>query len=238
MDAENYHKLLEDKFLTYAELSKIPVIDNHEPMVCVGPAYGISILSIDDEMMKYTGKDIFVRKSVAVKLREAQYVLDTLMPNGKLQLVYGYRHLDIQKKMFEQIRNKLLNAGPYDDEEQIRELVHFSVAVPDVAGHPTGGAVDVRTLRDGLKLDMGTEVDDFSKTSYVHSPFISRSAWHNRQILRICMTTVGFAPCDAEWWHFSYGDREWAKYYDCTHAIYDQLAFQVDNNPQTLRIIR
>jgi D-alanyl-D-alanine dipeptidase len=33
----------------------------------------------------------------------------------------------------------------------------------------------------------------------------------------------GLAPFDGEWWHFSYGDREWAKYYEEeAAAIYDQ----------------
>ncbi|MDR3125675.1 MAG: hypothetical protein LBU20_01195 [Candidatus Nomurabacteria bacterium] len=27
------------------------------------------------------------------------------------------------------------------------------------------------------------------------------------------MMSQGFAPYDGEWWHFSYGDREWAAWY-------------------------
>jgi len=57
-------------------------------------------------------------------------------------------------------------------------------------------------------------------------PRISKDAWHNRQILRLWMMTAGFVPYDGEWWHFSYGDREWAKYYGMPNAIYNQIAFQ------------
>ncbi|QQR69366.1 MAG: hypothetical protein IPI58_01405 [Alphaproteobacteria bacterium] len=45
------------------------------------------------------------------------------------------------------------------------------------------------------------------------------------------MTSVGFAPFDGEWWHFSYGDREWAKYYGRSHAIYSQIAFSSTPSP-------
>lgn len=33
-----------------------------------------------------------------------------------------------------------------------------------------------------------------------------------------------FTPFDGEYWHFSYGDRERAFYYDQPHAIYDQVS--------------
>ena len=32
-----------------------------------------------------------------------------------------------------------------------------------------------------------------------------------------------FAPYDGEWWHFSYGDREWAFYYKKEKALYKQV---------------
>jgi D-alanyl-D-alanine dipeptidase len=37
------------------------------------------------------------------------------------------------------------------------------------------------------------------------------------------MTSVGFAPFDGEWWHFSYGDREWAYFYKKKNALYGQI---------------
>jgi zinc D-Ala-D-Ala dipeptidase len=230
MDAEPYEKLLEEKFLTYAELSKVIVKENCEPMVRIGPECGVGVFCFDVRMRQYTGSDIYVRKSVAQKLKNAQAVLETLMPSSKLEVVYGYRHLDIQRTTFDDIRKKLINEAPSLDENAINERVHFFIAVPEVAGHPTGGAVDIRILCNGEKVDMGTEAHDFAKSSYVHHPIISKIAWHNRQILRTCMTTVGFAPFDAEWWHFSYGDREWAKYYNQPYAVYDQISFQAGNN--------
>ena len=42
-------------------------------------------------------------------------------------------------------------------------------------------------------------------------------------ILRKIMLEVGFAPYDGEWWHFSYGDREWAYYYKKYKYLYPQV---------------
>jgi D-alanyl-D-alanine dipeptidase len=61
------------------------------------------------------------------------------------------------------------------------------------------------------------------KTTFTFSPFIGKEAWNNRQLLRYVMLSAGFAPFDGEWWHFSYGDREWAFYYKKPYAIYNQL---------------
>ena len=42
-------------------------------------------------------------------------------------------------------------------------------------------------------------------------------------MLREYMIKEGFAPYDGEWWHFSYGDKEWAFYYDKEKALYNQV---------------
>ena len=227
MDEASYLKLLEDKFLTYRELSSVVVKDNGEPMVDIGSEKPVRIFSIDERMKQYTGKTIFVRKSLIQRLRAAQDTLESLLPDCTLEVVYGYRHLSIQLEAYEKIKKKLSSEERYATEAELKEQVHHFIAVPEVAGHPTGGAVDIRITDAAEKpLDMGTNVHDFVKNSYVHSPFISKTAWHNRQLLRLCMTTAGFAPYDGEWWHFSYGDREWAKYYGKPRAIYDQIVFQ------------
>jgi D-alanyl-D-alanine dipeptidase len=43
-------------------------------------------------------------------------------------------------------------------------------------------------------------------------------------LLRSVMLQAGFAPFDGEWWHFSYGDREWAYYYKKKYALYSQVS--------------
>ncbi|MDG9793800.1 M15 family metallopeptidase, partial [Brucella anthropi] len=142
------------------------------------------------------------------------------------EVVYGYRHLDIQTKKFEAEKARVLAGSPTLSGIELLETIHRFIAVPEVAGHPTGGAVDVRIVdENGRALDMGTALMDFSPDTYVSSPFISREAWQNRQLLRACMVKSGFAPFEGEWWHFSYGDREWARYYCKPSALFTQIRF-------------
>ena len=37
------------------------------------------------------------------------------------------------------------------------------------------------------------------------------------------MVAEGFAPFDGEWWHFSYGDREWAAFYGLSQTLYAHI---------------
>jgi len=104
---------------------------------------------------------------------------------------------------------------------------HKDIATPEVAGHPTGGAVDLQIIRDGRPLDFGSRIWEFQPDSFTFSPFMNKEGWKNRQLLRSAMINVGFAPFDGEWWHFSYGDKEWAKYYDKPAAMYEQVNFNV-----------
>lgn len=63
------------------------------------------------------------------------------------------------------------------------------------------------------------------KDTFAFSPYISATAKQNRLMLRKLMMDTGFAPFDVEWWHYSYGDKEWAKYYAKPVAIYEQIEF-------------
>ena len=75
---------------------------------------------------------------------------------------------------------------------------------------------------------MGTSIADFSQGEKILTfyPWITPKVRQNRLLLRRLLTKQGFAPFDGEWWHFSYGDREWAKYYEKEEAIYDQIKFR------------
>ncbi len=42
-------------------------------------------------------------------------------------------------------------------------------------------------------------------------------------LLRRAMAQAGFAPFNGEWWHFSYGDREWAAVWNAPFALYTHL---------------
>ena len=175
-------------------------------------------------MMKY-GDRIPVRETVYNKLRSIGRKLIDINPNYKLVVVYGFRALEIQEQYFNEIVESIKEN--FDDEMEMYEYVHERIAVPSVAGHPTGGAVDVAILNcDTNRLvDFGSQILDWvDARRYYITNGIPDEARINRKILRDLMITEEFAPYDGEWWHFSYGDKEWAFYYKHKEALYTQVS--------------
>lgn len=224
MNKDFYYSMLEKQFLKYRDYVSIPVKDNGDPLVPIGPEFEGKVTNYE-EMEPYTGDRIYVRASVVNMLIKARAALKRTFPDYDLEVVCGYRHPDVQEKAFSDYKAEVKAENPDLEGDELTEAVHRFVAVPEVAGHPTGGAVDVLLITvDGEAVSLGPE-DEISRDHYVHSPFIEKDVWHKRQILRHCMLQAGFAPTDSEWWHFAYGDREWAKYYNQPSALYEQIWF-------------
>lgn len=220
MRKDAVYRLLEEKMQKYCDYAGVAVQPNHEIMLSIPESAHLKVRQIDPKMHAHTGDKIFVRQSVLNNLKQAAEILQLQAPELELEVVYGYRSLEVQIELFEEYKLKLSKKFT---ENHLMEAVHRFIAVPDVAGHPTGGAVDVQLLKNGKPLDFGTLIWEFVEDALVFSPFISKEAWENRQLLRHIMLLSGFAPFDGEWWHFSYGDKEWAKYYKKPFAYYEQI---------------
>lgn len=169
-------------------------------------------------------KRVLVRKQVYAKLLEAAKVLKETNPNYRLHVVYGYRSLEKQQEYFYDIYNKMKDV--IKDEDELLEYVHKRIAVPDVAGHPTGGAADLEiydSAQDKM-LDFGSTILDYDdiKCNYYNDD-LSEEAKANRKLLRDVMLSQNFAPFNGEWWHYCYGDKEWAFYYKKDKALYSQM---------------
>ena len=217
------YQRLEQKFVKYRDLKKIAVFDCGEPLVELTKKDGLlgEYQSQLFKMEKIRKGKIFVRQGVKTRLILAQKILKRESSNFILLVTYGYRLPQIQERYFQKIIDNL--KSKYQDKDSLYEAAHRLVAVPKVAGHPTGGAVDVTIFnkRKRRPIDMGTKIYDFkTKDIYTFSPFITKKQKENRLLLRRCMLKAGFAPFDGEWWHFSFGDKEWAYYYKKDFAIY------------------
>lgn len=161
--------------------------------------------------------NVIVRKSVYQKLCEADRALK-LKPkyqNCQLVVAYGYRTPQIQLALYLATYEKKKIQFPDLSEEELREKAHIEIAYPEVAGHPTGGAVDVLIYDFEKKeyLGFGTEIYELdSKKVYYNAYGLKNSEKQNRKVLRTVMCEQDFVPYDGEWWHFCYGDCEWAYY--------------------------
>lgn len=223
------------RILQLADVLPIPVTDNGERILSLNDNCSEIICEHQKaEIIEKYGNRMFLREGVIEKLKAVQKAIDASAnfdPGTKLLVAYAYRYLSDQKMFFEQAVDRMREAYPNASDEELRSLANQEAAAPEVAGHPTGGAVDV-TLRfpDGTLLDTGSGISDFSDPEEypVLSKKISSEQQANRFLLRELMLEQGFAPFNGEWWHFSYGDKEWAAFYNKPEAIYSQVELEED----------
>lgn len=215
------------KILSYDDLAVIAQGNSDEPLVSV-QKYSSSIVAMYNkpDMEVYTGNTILVRDLVAKRLAAVNKSL-TATNNVVLKVVYGYRHPDVQKQYFYNRKVELHKENPSISEDELVRLTHGFVAVPGVAGHPTGGAVDVTVVdKYGNELDFGNIIADYTNPEVIKTfADVSREQLENRTMLHNAMVSQGFAPFYGEWWHFSYGDREWAAFYNKKTALYSAINF-------------
>lgn len=179
-------------------------------------------------MLSLTGDIIYVRDTIAKKLARVESALKEL--GFRLKIVYGYRHPSIQQKYFDDRRAALALQYPEAVGVDLDKHTHNFVAVPSIAGHPAGAAVDVTLLDiNGDEADMGTAIADYSDEDMIKTfaTGLSVEQVDSRQLLHDIMIKEGFAPFYGEWWHFSYGDREWAAFYN-KKALYGAIDFQTN----------
>lgn len=170
-----------------------------------------------DTLTPIIGRRMLVRSEVADRLMQASIELSRQDQDLALQVFYAYRPREIQEQLFasacEVVSSKYPDFTPFKQ----RLFAHVLAADPEVAGHPTGGAVDLTLFnkKTNRRVDMGVSVkrEAFRAAGqkiYTFSPEISDAQISNRKALRSLMEMFGFQPFEGEFWHFSYGDREWA----------------------------
>jgi D-alanyl-D-alanine dipeptidase len=213
------------QIVKYKDLLSISTQDNNELFIKLNPKIiPNGYMPKMNDMETITGKHIFVRDSIFKKLKIAQKKLKEINPNYTLYVTYGYRSPEVQtKKFLEQLH--VAAKRHFSHIVDLYEKAHKLIAVPTVAGHPTGGAIDIviKDEKTNRELDFGSKQYNFStKDCEVFTKKISSTGKANRILLRELLMDCGFAPFDGEWWHFSYGDREWAYYYKQNKAIYSQ----------------
>ena len=212
--------------LTYDDLFNRKPGKSKEPLVEVN-RYNPSIIAkyMKKDMLPIVGEKIYVRDSVAKKLARIE---EKIQDKGyDLYIVYGYRHPEVQAKYFKEIKDTLKKQRPDLKGKALDEYAHIFIAVPDAAGHPAGAALDMTIAFNGKPIDMGAEIADFDNEEKMatYAKGLTDKQIKNRKMLHDLMVEEGFAPFYGEWWHFSYGDREWAAFYD-KETLYAPIDFR------------
>ena len=223
-DIDSVVHALEQQFFTLEQLQRVPVQDNREALVDLSVLDSSLLLVPRPGSLPFMGPTIWVREAVAAKLSRIQAVL--ALSGLGLKITDGWRPRELQERYWRWHLARTSQTYPeFSPTEAEAYTIRFA-AHPEVAYHPTGGAVDLTIieLASGHELDMGTPVDEFTHEAYAHWPLLSAVALANRNRLFTLMTGQDFYNFPSEWWHFNYGTRDWALHIGAPAAIYGEIA--------------
>ena len=204
----------------------VPVAECGEPLV-PSSLYPSKILVRSwyfGENLAHSLPECYLREGAFERLTAAAENL----PEGWRFVVWdGWRPPKLQARLFEILEGRIAKANPSLSPEEVRKETSVFVALPStepmtVSGHCTGGAVDL-TIADGKGryLNMGGLFDDPTERSFSrHYEDLlgknssltgeEREALGNRRLLISLMEEAGFSNYPEEWWHFDFGNRNWA----------------------------
>lgn len=211
-----------DQITRLRDTQQVVTQENWAPMVILDPEI-FRIQYLKPDMVPLIGNRMFARQPVVEKLTRIQEKLNQDGQGYQLHIAYAYRSPEIQQQYFLKAYQTISVDQSGLSKEEMSERAHSMVADPQVAGHPTGAAVDLTLWNKmaGASIDMGSGIAEFGDIAYTNFPDLTDEQKHNRLYLQKLLMNEDFAPFLGEWWHFSYGDKEWAYYYRRPNALYD-----------------
>lgn len=174
---------------------------------------------------------MYLRSGALTKLRHAQ---NKIIKYGyRLKIFDAFRPIYVQEFMFNRAFQEIKNKNPNFDQQNIyKETCKFwSPPTIDESApppHNTGGTVDLTIVdSNGDELPMGSEFDELSERSafdyFINEGKHDKDAKKfqiNRELLKKTMESGDFIAYPLEWWHFSFGNQEWAKARPNQTALY------------------
>ena len=183
--------------------------DDGSPLVSLKDS-GFNLM-FEPSMME--GYDYRVRQAVYEKIGRISQRLeqqDKLLIIRSVWRSFAHQRLLWQKKFAVMQQN-----SPDKSDKEIKEIVSHFIAPATKSMHATGGSVDA-LIHDGKTdrvLDFGNNDGlnlKLDETCYPYHPGISPEARHNRQLLVQLFEAEGFVVDILEYWHFDYGNANWA----------------------------
>jgi D-alanyl-D-alanine dipeptidase len=208
-----------------AELDTIQVVENYEPLMSICDLVDAEI-KMKPQRREYAKEDaLYARKSVCYMLKEAAKNL----PEGyKFVIFDAFRPIEYQEMRFNKVLSEIMQKNPGMNYEEARKETFIYVFPPSrdpkrPPAHSTGGAIDIAIKNErGEMLDFGCAYGDFNNPA-VHTNVcetLTGEQKSNRKFLIESLVKAGFSSYPGEWWHFMYGDREWAAYEEKPNAVY------------------
>ncbi len=165
-------------------------------------------------------KTAYLRKTVAKMVCEAKKNL----PKGMTFIIRdAWRPQYVQKEIFTEFIKMFQNKYPsWPKEKIIKEAKKYVAPAQgkNVSGHMTGGAVDLRIIKNGRKVPMRSSKLTYQENAKPIQPKLPEYIQKNRKIMFEALEKAGLSCNINEFWHWSYGDVQWAKRNKKKVAVY------------------
>lgn len=159
----------------------------------------------------------YMRRTVYEMLQKAAAQLD----EGYAFVIWdAWRPFALQKELFTSYRADIIHDFHLENRTEAEQVKFISQFVADPVdnhdfppAHTTGGALDLTLAENGRELDFGTGFDAFTdktETVYYETHEEDENIRDNRRMLYHVMCSAGFVNLPSEWWHYEYGDQNWA----------------------------
>ncbi|GAB6137987.1 M15 family metallopeptidase [Halanaerobaculum tunisiense] len=232
-----YDKSLpEQKSLDWSKIKKKRIVECRERLVSMSLKPDKILVNSQYYLQQIQGAmpECYCREGVFDRLIKAA---DKLPAGYKLVIFDAWRSDELQLSLFNKYKTELRKEMPEKSEQELTQITEQFVSLPSKdptqpSPHNTGGAVDLTIVDDrGKPLEMGTRFDETKEESitYYYERIIQqekelsskeRKILQNRRLLYNVMTEVGFTNYPKEWWHYDYGNQNWAWMNEQPHAIY------------------
>lgn len=232
----SYSEIIASKPLIWSDIEAITVKENQDKLIELKSSDKLKLLPVYfNDGLEGAIPKLVLRKEVANRLCSAAANLPL---NLGLVVFDGWRPKKVQYALRDEVRKKILIKHPNADSDWLEMRLDEFVANPKRKGmcppHLTGGSVDVGlfdTTTDTL-IDMGSVFDEASHLSYTSALETETDKRFNqaklhRRILVSVMLAQGFTNIPTEWWHFDYGNSNWAYFSEQPFAYYGAADFEV-----------
>lgn len=199
----------------------MPIIrECDEPLVDLKKICPQLVIDINPHRMKKE-KTAYLRETVAKMLRDAYRLLP---PDMTFIIGDAWRPQYVQKQIWADFIKRFSRKHPNWADDRVKKEVSKYVAAARgkyASGHMTGGAVDLRLFLHGRKVPMKSSELSYQENSQSHQPKLPAYIQRNRQLLFDVLTQAGLSNYPKEYWHWSYGDIQWAIRNKKPVAIYE-----------------
>lgn len=209
-------------FFEFNYLNMIKVKECHEPLVDLKKYCPGLIISLDSYRMK-NEKKVYLRKTVAKMLCQAKKNL----PKDMTFIIRdAWRPQYVQEKIWQDFIKRFTKKYPNWSQTKITNEVRKYVAPAQgnfVSGHMTGGAIDLRLVKNNRKIPMISRKLSYQENAQSIQSKLPNYIQKNRQIMFEALEKAGLSNYLKEYWHWSYGDIQWAKRNKKSTAIYNVI---------------